>query len=193
MLPNKPIEISIELKEQANFILKELRFYEILSSCRKVISSGSYFLDLMIYPDVDFYVTKVPIEEIFNIAGKFAKSDLVFEVKFEKSDDQRLKDGFYLKLWVKYGNWKRAWKIDMWFLEDTTIDKIMTEMYYFKDKLNSELKEQILDYKFSIINKDYRTPMYSGYFIYKAFIDEGMTDFQAVTDYLIKNHIKINL
>lgn len=191
-LPNKPVEISTELKKQADFILKEIKFYEILSSCKRIIPTGSYFLDLMAYPDVDFYVSKVDIAQIFKIAGKFAKSVLVFEIKFEKSKDPRLSEGFYLKLWINYGNWKRPWKIDMWFLEDSTIDKIMSEMYNFKNKLTSRLKEQILNYKFSIINNEHRTPMYSGYFIYKAFIDEAMTDFHAVTEYLIKNEIKIN-
>jgi hypothetical protein len=186
-----PTQISIELKQQADYILKELKFCEILSQHGRVIPTGSYFLDLMIYPDIDFYATKVPIEKVFEIAGKLVKSNLVFQVKFEKSDEENMRNGLYLKLFIHYGNWKRHWKIDIWFLEDSHIDEVMKEMNQFKDKLTPELKEKILKYKFSVINEQHRTPMYSGYFIYKAMINEGLTKHDKITEYLRNNNIKM--
>ncbi|RPI19595.1 MAG: YceI family protein [Ignavibacteriae bacterium] len=188
-----PTQISVELKKQADYILHELKFCDILSHCGRVIPTGSYFLDLMIYPDIDFYVTKVPIEKVFEMAGELVKSNLVFEVKMEKSDDDpRMRGGYYLKLFINYGNWKRHWKIDIWFLEDSHIDEVMETMQSFKDRITPELKEKILNYKFSVINEQHRTPMYSGYFIYKAMIDEGMTDYEDITKYLIDNGINVN-
>jgi len=187
----KPIERSLKLKQEADFLLDELKITPVLSQYGKVTFTGSYYLNLMIYPDIDLYVSKVPISKVFEIAGHFASSDLVSGVKFEKEDQPPLDGGLYLKLYLKYGNWNRKWKIDIWFLNDSVIDNQMKDMRRFKEKLTSELKEKILSYKFSVLTKEHRTPMYSGYFIYKAFIDEEISDFGKVTKYLIENNIRM--
>lgn len=188
----KPAERSLKLKQEADYLLNELKLIPTLSKYGKVTFSGSYFLDLMIYPDIDLYVSKIPVNRVFEIAGCIASSDIVSGVKFEKEEKPPLNGGFYLKFYLKQSDWNRPWKIDIWFLEESVINKQMKDMHRFKEKFTLELREKILDYKFSVINKEHRTPMYSGYFIYKAFIDEGLTDFGEVTKYLIANKIKID-
>jgi hypothetical protein len=185
------IERNLKLKQEADFLLENLKLISLLSQSGKVTFTGSYYLDLMIYPDIDLYVSKVPIDKIFKITSEITNSDLVSEVRFHKEDKPPFNGGLYLKFYLNYGDWKRPWKIDIWFLEDKVIDEQMKEMHRFKEKLTPELKEKILAYKFSIINKEHRTPMYSGYFIYKAFIDKELTDFDEVTKYLKANKIKV--
>ena len=140
--------------------------------------------------------SKVSIEELFQIAGQLAVSEMVCAIVFEKSADPRLPGGLYLKARVasaherkarKEGDWGRPWKIDVWSLDGSVIDDLMRDMERFKEKMTPEIREQIIDYKASIITAKHRTPMYSGYFIYRAFIDEGMSDPLQVTQYLVEN------
>jgi hypothetical protein len=67
----------------------------------------------------------------------------------------------------------------------------MADMHHFRVKMTTGLREKIISYKLAVMTSQKRTPMYSGYYIYKAFIDEGLTDFDNVTQYLISNGIQI--
>lgn len=179
------------LKIEADRVIGLLDLNELLACYHRVVPTGSYYLDVMIYPDIDYYVSKVTIEQLFITAVQLAKHDLVRAVVFEKSDTKRMKDGLYLKARVAYGDWGRLWKIDIWSLEDCVIKAKMTDMVRFKEKMTPKLREQIINYKASIITSQRRTPMYSGYFIYKAFVDEGITDPEEVSAYLLENGITI--
>jgi hypothetical protein len=64
-------------------------------------------------------------------------------------------------------------------------------MFHFQEKLTPSLREQIIRYKLSVMTSQKRTPVYSGFYIYKAFIDEGLSDFSSVTRYLIACGIQI--
>jgi hypothetical protein len=141
---------------------------------------------------LSLYLSPVSVEELFAIGGELAACDLVFQVVFEKSQTARLPGGLYLKPRIRYGEWGRPWKIDIWSLADEVIDRQMAEIHRFKQAMTAEIQEQIIRYKHAILTASQRTPMYSGYHIYKAFIDEGLTDFQAVTAYLVEQGIRIS-
>jgi hypothetical protein len=186
-----PIERSAKLRQEADWVLQEIRLYDILRPCGRVVLTGSYFLNTMAYPDIDVSVPPLSIEQVFQIGGQLASCEKVFQVIFEKSRDPKLPGGLYIKPRIEYGDWGRPWKIDIWSLSHLIIDGQMKEMQYFKEKMTEPLREQIIRYKVSVLTQQKRTPMHSGYYIYKAFIDEGMTAFQEVTQYLIANGIRM--
>ncbi len=186
-----PIERASILKQEADLVLQKVGVYDILRPYGRIVPTGSYFLDVMVYPDVDLLMSKVSVEQLFQIGGRLASSDMVFQVVFAKSREANLPGGLYLKPRVDYGDWGRPWKIDIWSLDDPIIDRQMEPVTRFKSKMVGPIREQIIRYKLSIMTAEHRTPMYSGYFIYKAFIDEGITDFQQVTRYLIDNGISV--
>jgi hypothetical protein len=187
-----PVERAAKLREEADLVIQEVNLYEALNSYGRIVSTGSYFLNLMMYPDIDLYISKVSIHQLFEIGAQLATSEKVFQVVFEKSRTPRLPGGLYLKARIEYGNWGRFWKIDIWSLKDSVIDEKMKEIHHFKQKMTEPLREQILEYKYSVLTAGNRTPMYSGYFIYKAFIDEGLSDFGDVTQYLVDNGIQVS-
>jgi hypothetical protein len=179
------------LREEADLILRLLHFADVVGPYGRVVPTGSYYLDLMAYPDLDLYLSAVSVEQLFQIGARLAESPLVVQVVFERATEARLAGGLYLKPRIRYGDWGRPWKIDIWSLDDARIDELIEPMAGFKDKLTRELREQILRYKVSLLNSQFRTPKYSGYWIYRAFLDEGLADPRLVTDYLVAHGIRL--
>ena len=185
------LERSVKVRQEADLVLQETRLREILLPYGPITFTGSYFLDVMVYPDIDLMIRQVSLPEIFKIGACLAACPLVQQVVFEKSDDPTMPGGLYLKPRITYGQWGRTWKIDIWSLENTIIEQKMGEIYRFKEKMTETLRQQIIRYKVSLLTPEQRTPTYSGYWIYKAFLDEGLTEFGAVTEYLISKGIKV--
>jgi len=167
-----PIERAHKLIQEADVVLNIIGLYDILRPYGKVFPSGSNFLDMMVYPDIDFYITTVSLDQLFEIGAQIAKCELVIQVVFEKTDDQlHLPEGLYLKPRINYVDWGRPWKIDIWSLSEQVILRKMADMHHFQSRMTPELRQLIIRYKHSILTSELRTPMYSGYYIYKAFID----------------------
>jgi hypothetical protein len=187
-----PLERAAKLKHEANIVLGLIHVYDALRLYAKVFPTGSFFLDVMAYPDIDLYITKINLEQLFQIGSRIARCELVTQVVFERTDDPvRLPNGLYLKPRVNYGDWGRPWKIDIWSLDEKVIQEKMADMRHFQTKMTPELREQIINYKLSVLTPQLRTPVYSGYYIYKAFLDEGLTSFEKVTQYLVDNGIQM--
>jgi hypothetical protein len=191
MISYPPIERAALLRQEAEFILQEVGLFRSLALRSTLKYTGSYFMDTMVYPDLDVYVAEVSQEEMFQIGAEAAASPLVRQVVFEKGDLPNLPGGLYLKVRVDYGEWGRPWKVDIWSIEDALIEVKQHEMERLRQKMTSELREQIIGYKDSLITSEMRTPMFSGYFIYKAFLDEGLRDPIQVTKYLVKQGIQV--
>ena len=183
------LERAARLRTEADQVMELIGLAGILHPYGEITFSGSYFLDVMVYPDIDLYIPKITLEEVFKIGARLAASPLVTQVVFEKSNDPTLPNGLYIKPRIQYGDWDRPWKIDIWSLSEEVIKGKRQEMLSFQRKMTPSLREQILRYKFSLLNAAHRTPQFSGYFTYKAFLEEGLTDFEQVTQYLLKNGI----
>jgi hypothetical protein len=187
-----PVERAAKLRHEANIVLGLIHVYDVLRLYAKVFPTGSFFLDVMAYPDIDLYITKVNLEQLFQIGARIARCEFVTQVVFERTDDPvNLPGGLYLKPRVNYGDWGRPWKIDIWSLDEKIIQEKMSDMRHFQARMTPELREKIIQYKLSVLTPQLRTPAYSGYYIYKAFLDQGLTDFDKITQYLLDNGIQV--
>lgn len=190
----RALERADMLRREADVVLEKTRLFEILQPYSRIFLTGSYYLDVMAYPDIDLYIMKISLEQVFSIAAQLARFELVRQVVFEKSDDPvQLPEGLYLKSRVDYGNWGRPWKIDIWSLDERIILEKMAEMQHFQEKITPVLRERNVRYKLSVMTAEKQTPMYSGIYIYKAFIDERMTNYEDVTNYLIHSGIQVGI
>ncbi len=186
-----PIEISAKLREEADELLREIGLEELCRDIGKLTPTGSYYLDLMIYPDIDLYLPPAKPRQLFQIAAHLVENHPVVRVNFLNGGSGPLKNALYIKPVIAVGDWERPWKIDIWAVEQSFIDDKKTELDRFKAKMTPEKRELILNYKFAILNEEGRTPMFSGIYIYRAVIDHGLQTFPDITKYLRENLIKI--
>src|SRR5512135_3315052 len=82
-----PLERASKLRQEADLVLQKVGVYDILRPYGRIVPTGSYFLDVMVYPDIDLMMSKVSVEQLFQIGGRLASSAMVFQVVFEKSRD----------------------------------------------------------------------------------------------------------
>ena len=117
------------------------------------------------------------------------KIERVRKLRFLKGGSGELKDGLYIKPEIEYGEWGRLWKIDIWALHEDVLAEKRREMGDLKERMTEEHRALILDTKYRLLTDEGRTPMFSGIYIYRAIIDEGLKDPVSIDEYLQESGI----
>jgi len=186
-----PIERSARLKIEADDLLQEINLEALCRDIGELTPTGSYYLDLMIYPDIDIYLPPTTPRKLFQIAAHLVENHPVVRVNFLNGGSGPLKNGLYIKPVIAVGEWERSWKIDIWSVEQTFIEEKNAELDHYKEIITPEQRELILNYKYAILNVEGRTPMFSGIFIYQAVLVHGLKMFPEITEYLRENSIQV--
>ena len=184
-------ERSAALLKEADELLDFIRLRDYCACIGEIIPTGSYFLDLMMYPDVDLYLPMTTSENILAVAAQLLRLDCVQRITLQKGTEGDLKDGLYLKPVIERGNWERPWKIDIWSLPESVIQKKQAVLIDYKERMTAEHRDRILDFKLRLLTQEGRTPMFSGIHIYKAVIDHDVQDLGQVILFLKENGIDV--
>ncbi len=186
-----PAERSAKLRKEAEELLETIELGTLCAPIGKITPTGSYMLDLMVYPDIDLYLPPATPRQLFEIVATLAEKHPVIRVNFLNGGPNELADALYIKPVIAVGNWERPWKIDIWAADTDFILRKTAELQKLAHKMTPQQRNLILEYKFSVLNDKGRTPMFSGIFIYRAIIEEGLCDFAEITNYLRDHSIDI--
>ena len=190
------LEKQKKLQEEAQEVLRELSFEEILGKFGEVRFAGSFETGLLVWRDIDceVWVAEVDRKKIAEFV-KEVISATSKNILFRIMDNRDQKNphhpkGIYLE--INYcldpdsGSWKdneEVWKIDCWFVtkdESRTLD--YTES--IKEKLTDEKRKIILEIK----NQIWKSPKYKKQIysvdIYYGVLDAGVTDMDSFREYL---------
>lgn len=184
-----PEDRSRALRQEADQVLDLIHLQELCAPLGQLMPTGSYFMDLMMYPDIDFNLPLTTPEKLLGVAVELSKLECVQKIRYLRGGSGDLENGFYLKPEIAYGCWGRLWKIDIWSLPSTILEKTHAEMADLRTRMTPEHRAIILDTKYRLLTDAGRTPMFSGIYIYKAVIDNGLTELSDIVEFLKKNGI----
>ncbi|MFW6281775.1 MAG: hypothetical protein ACOC1O_03145 [bacterium] len=182
-----------QIKNEAEEILQE-GLYQILNKYGTPFITGSYYLDLMTWRDLDIYIDVPNESKFFNLSfdlANYLKPDKMNYRNEINLDRPGKPSGLYLGIYAEIK--QENWKIDLWGFKDSQIKKHKEDLYNLKQKVEKEdNKNKILQ-----IKKEFcKHPLYRKKFfsmdIYNSVIENEVTSINKFKNWL-KNNKNIKL
>lgn len=171
---------------------------EILQGYGSVCYAGSYYLNLMAWPDLDIYLPLDPSMEyltrFIDLGPRLASVCQLISLHFKdhvRYPTEQLPHGLYWGIRVEQ-NVRLRWKLDIWALQPNIIKAHQNELNRLKNKLTPELRALILELKQALLTPEGRTPILSGYPIYCAVLDHGIYSIDEVKEYLKNQGVSVD-
>jgi hypothetical protein len=189
MNATNPIEISKNLRIAAEKLLSS-GIAKLLQGYGEVVYSGSYYLNLMAWPDIDICLPLLDspeFEKEFLDLGPqlYSVCDLISlrYLNTLRYPEPKYPSGLYWGVYVNQ-NSQIKWKLDIWAVPRQAIAENQAEMNRLKAKLSLETSGTIISVKQALLTPEGRTPALSGYHIYCAVIDHGLRSLKDIKEYL---------
>lgn len=185
-------KIADELQKEAKDLLDNKSLWSPFISNGKIHVTGSAYLDLLVFPDLDVYFEifdpKLNVIEIFAEAAKHlinmnevSRLDITKDTQYKYSD--QVPEGIFFQ--YRFNNKKHVWKIDIWLFADKKVmNEKLLESQKFKEKITKDQRKLILLTKHKLAKPFGRTPCFSSYLVYKAVLEEGFNDVDQIIDYI---------
>ena len=185
------IQISDQLQAEANELLNSPSLWSPFSTSGTIRVSGSAYLGVLIFPDLDVYFEEAegcPILEVFsNAAKQFITNEQITSLEFEKNMHKRypkdVPEGLFLQYWIHNG--LRLWKVDIWCVKDKGIlRKKLKETTDLKARIGPKQRELILAAKYKLMLPFGRTPVGSSYLVYQAALKQRLDSVEEIISYV---------
>lgn len=176
-----PISIADTLKEEARLLLAA-SIEPILNKWGNVHYSGSYFLDLMAWNDVDLnFVPHTPMafEDYGDIVKKLAAVPNALRVILERGMHERrsgVPDGIYFQIKIASNKYPLPWKFDIWTLDNEALNEHRKTIEALKAKVTPETRELVCRIKQKLLTPKGRTPSLSSWHLYQEVLVNGERD-----------------
>lgn len=178
-----------ERKYAADKILYEMGLWEQLCQIGTPYIIGSYSMDMMAWNDLDIDIENhaMSISRLYELTSYILRTfhPLWYEAKEEVTDEGNTVwfHGFHTMIDGE------LWNLDLWFFNQETIDKAK---HYCDNivKMTAQIpgsRECIIDMKQELLKRGlYDFYQYSSMDVYRAVLEQGITD----TDELLERYIK---
>ena len=162
------------LKTEADQLIQQCGLSQLLAQYPEWFIGGSYSYDLMCWRDLDIYALDPThdLSRCFTVAYELTERLKAKKSRFTNNigDDP---NGLY---WgIKLGDERQgAWKLDLWFLEQTSYNEHAAYSSMMRDKLTPENRAIILTIKEAYWQRpEYRNTITSN-MIYSAVLENGV-------------------
>lgn len=179
------LKFSRNRKLEADRILKETELFKKLEKFGKVKQIGSYFLNLMIKPDIDFALRVKKDSEIDKKIKEILKmSKSIKNISFKKIVDRK-KFGLNGKSLHLYYHGKELWGIDIFISTEDFSDynKIKRKV---DNRITPKKKKNILKLKYYFY-KNNKKEKGIPFRIYISVLDNDISNLRELYQYLKKN------
>jgi len=180
------------LREEATAIIQQSGLDGILRRYGSPHYSGSYFLDLMAWPDLDIELSLDPdpfsLEAFFDIgrtiAETFVVSSMTFHNRIRFRPFESSPSGLYWQISIEDDTFTETWNIDLWSLEQPVLDENWSRMHRIAGLIDDSKRQMIIQLKHALLTDQGRTPRFSGYHLYQAVLFDGLTCKDEIMAYL---------
>ena len=177
------------IRQEAHRILTELGLEELLKGYGEPFVSGSYYLDLMTWRDLDIYIDLIEENRFFQLTFELAHLLKPHRINYRNeiaSGREGKPPGLYSGLYANLLG--EEWKIDLWGLGEDLIDSFKKESRQLKDSIHQQGREAVV---LAIKERFCHHPLYRRQFfsmdIYNSVIHHGVQSVEGFSDWLSTN------
>jgi len=179
-------ERAAQIRREAESVLHGQGLLAMAQRLGETFVGGSYFLDLMVWRDLDLYIKApdVSIADFFSLGADVTAHFGAWKSFFT---DNRARDPRGLYWGIRLGDLREgAWKFDIWAVDAARFDDTVHQAGTFIDRLTAESRGAILQIK----AKYWDDPRYRGTVtsatIYEAVLDAGVRTIAEFETYLAR-------